>query len=165
MQAITGRPFSPFHRPPGHGSAANPVTDIRVTDRDQSLPGRRGHQLQFCSPNTIVSVTNGSAARATQSAALPQVVPPNAIGVIVITNILSNTVTSGVYTVLLHTDPNNSGQAQAIFWHKKGMDNTAYSSSQQGIAPIVNGQIVYQTTISGTVNVNFQIMLVGWILS
>lgn len=157
--------FPPFRRPPGHGTPVKIGADIRVTDRDQSLPGRRGHQIQFIQSATMVNITLSAAARATQAVAFPVTPPQNAIGYVALINIGANTVTNGVYTVLLHSSLANSGLSQAVAAVRKGMDNAAYGNAGQGIAPIVNGQAIYQTTISGTVNADFQIYLVGWVLS
>jgi hypothetical protein len=142
-----------------------PHVVIAATDRSQSLPGRRGVQVQFSDIGTIVHAPGVTASLATSYAPFPVPPPPNAIGYLALINIGANTSAAGTLAVHLHSAIGNTQVNQAIGSTKQNMDSNGTANASQSMAPIVNGQALYEFFVTGTVNADVDIYLVGWVLA
>lgn len=145
-----------------------PHVTIASTDRTQSLPGRRGHQLAI-GPNmgTIVNNNTITTTQATAYYSFPVTPPPNAVGYIAFVFMSSNTadLTSSI-SLLFHNDVGNSLRGTAVGGAALQMDTGQSIASGQVFAPIVKGRAVIEMRVAGSSpSVGVTVYLVGWVLA
>jgi hypothetical protein len=130
--------------------------------------GERGQKLQFLPSGEEELVFNPTGQTVAIAATLARPttlkVPRNATHFIIVASVNANTATTGHVGLRLYRDKSATLLSDSAMRVDADMISANAIASQQGIVPIVNGGIYYQTTIVGTVNYDLAVRIVGFVL-
>lgn len=139
-----------------------------ITNWDQVSQGQRGQTYKWIpsgSSELVVNLTGQTAAITQRLDKFQSPIPRNAKDSILIVSIASNTNAGGVVNWLGFPDVNaGTGVSNACAAISATMNNASNINRGQHRLPIVNGGLYYQAAVTGTVNYDLLIYLVGFVL-
>lgn len=142
--------------------------DIRVSDRTQIDDGQRGSVVSWCPHSAVLTQSLAqTAAKALSTITVPVPVPQNAVAIMAIVHIASNTVVANSLATFFAYPTFNVGGGilKAVAVVTKEMSTNNGSMQIQAMLPMDRGAITYEVTVAGTVNYDLKIFLVGFVLA
>ena len=153
--------------PRGTRVAGAAGTVKEVTNWDRLTKGQRAHRTVWLPSGqhyAIASATGQTAGLAVAIGLPTGPVPKNAVGFKLIGFINANTVTTGnIKAMVFRDDQNTSLFTDSAFMVTCPMFAANYVQRFSGEAPIVQGGIAWATAVTGTVNYDITIYVVGFV--
>jgi hypothetical protein len=146
-----------------------PELPVRITERKQIKSGHRGVTYQWLPTGQelrIVTATGqtGALSPGVSGASAVNSHPPDASGVIIMLTINANTNTAGQARGIIFRDVNGTNGAHSALHVSQEMGNNTWKSRIVGVCPYVDGGVYWGTEVNGTVNYDFLVDIVGWVL-
>lgn len=140
---------------------------IKIRHREEITKGHRGHTMIWLPSGhheRIVTATGTTGALSPGFAGSSAHTGPDVIGVIVMIGLNANTNTSGQVRAMVFRDRDGSANTDAAVHASQEMGNNTWTTKTTGIAPMIDNGVYWQTQISGTVNYDFFLDIIGWVL-
>lgn len=139
---------------------------VTVSDRQKIAIGHRGQKVGYLpdalptNPETFTSRTTAIGVRRTSVSPLP----PGATSVRIMVTIAPNTATGGTVNFLAYASEARAsagGIANSAGSFRGNMTNASHVWSSTFDVPLVNGNILWEATVSGTVNFNLNVYVIA----
>lgn len=146
-----------------------PSAPVKVKDRQEIKRGQRGGKWVWLDSGgtlqRVVSASGMTGALASGIAAVNSIShPPDATMVICMITINANTNTAGQVRGMIFRDENGTTGQDAALHLSQEMGNNSWRSRIVGPVPFTRGGIFWMTEVNGTVNYDFFVDIVGWVL-